>query len=444
MIASILERAENSACWSVCEAEVAVHPVLCIILPLDGGLPNRPHPGPSPPTPNATNARGFAAPLHLAAHDHHHDIVSALARLNSPQIDPFDDGEHALLQHSDRCLPDHPRLRTPPISSRLLNFLRYPSRRPSSTIMDLHGQFATPAVERQRVSSSEANAASAMNSEVDRPHPQSPSTAVGSVSRPPGTPTSTTAATARRKNYSIGAGKQITRTRVSYSCHTCRRRKVKCDKVHPICGNCVKNGSECHYDSRSLHQSRPSSSSAHDLHLHQHSQYHQSRTKRRRETSKPAETSLAEILSPYADHLHGSHGLGLGLGEQRPPGSSQEIAARLDRLTSMIERLSRTNGSVTPQEHDPLFQGMRSLYEASEQSASELRLGGRLTGSGSSRSMSRQPSPRRQSEDSESNEDFPMPTGLATDLVDPVGTLNLGHLSLEDGGKSRYILILGV
>lgn len=27
------------------------------------------------------------------------------------------------------------------------------------------------------------------------------------------------------------AGRQITRNRASYSCHTCRRRKVKCDKV---------------------------------------------------------------------------------------------------------------------------------------------------------------------------------------------------------------------
>lgn len=36
--------------------------------------------------------------------------------------------------------------------------------------------------------------------------------------------------TPRRKSHGFG-GKQITRTRVSYSCHTCRRRKVKCDKV---------------------------------------------------------------------------------------------------------------------------------------------------------------------------------------------------------------------
>lgn len=45
---------------------------------------------------------------------------------------------------------------------------------------------------------------------------------------PPGPPVGKTPP--RRKSHGFG-GKQITRTRVSYSCHTCRRRKVKCDKV---------------------------------------------------------------------------------------------------------------------------------------------------------------------------------------------------------------------
>lgn len=46
------------------------------------------------------------------------------------------------------------------------------------------------------------------------------------------------------------------------------------------------------------------------------------------------------------------------------------------------------------------------------------------------------PSPRRAAADS-SGDEFPIPSGHATDLVDPVGSLNLGHLSLEDGGRSR-------
>ncbi|KMU92341.1 hypothetical protein CIHG_10164 [Coccidioides immitis H538.4] len=226
----------------------------------------------------------------------------------------------------------------------------------------------------------------------------------------PQSATSTPKAPARRKHYTISSGKRSPGPRVSYSCHTCR-------SVHPMCGNCLKNGSECVYDSRSLLQQNRSS------------QDHHSRVKRRREPPKPAEASLAEILSPYAG-VQGS----LGLGEQKS--GSGEIAARLDRLTSMIERLSRTNAPLTPQESDPLFQGVRSLYQASEQSPTDVRRYGIAASSASSRSQSRQPSPRRPS-DSGSNEDFPIPAGLSTDLVDPVGTLNLGHLSLEDGGKSR-------
>jgi hypothetical protein len=51
---------------------------------------------------------------------------------------------------------------------------------------------------------------------------------------------------------------------------------------------------------------------------------------------------------------------------------------------------------------------------------------------------SRQSSPRRAAAES-SGDEFPIPSGQATDLVDPVGSLNLGHLSLDDGGRSRYV-----
>ncbi|KAI5278770.1 hypothetical protein KEM54_004452, partial [Ascosphaera aggregata] len=34
----------------------------------------------------------------------------------------------------------------------------------------------------------------------------------------------------QRRPYSLTEGKHITRSRISYSCHICRKRKVKCDK----------------------------------------------------------------------------------------------------------------------------------------------------------------------------------------------------------------------
>src|SRR5437762_5256579 len=41
--------------------------------------------------------------------------------------------------------------------------------------------------------------------------------------------------------------KQIHRNRASYSCHSCRRRKVKCDRQHPVCGGCIKMGVPCEW-----------------------------------------------------------------------------------------------------------------------------------------------------------------------------------------------------
>lgn len=41
--------------------------------------------------------------------------------------------------------------------------------------------------------------------------------------------------------------RQIHRNRASYSCHSCRRRKVKCDRQHPSCGNCSKMVEQCVY-----------------------------------------------------------------------------------------------------------------------------------------------------------------------------------------------------
>lgn len=78
-----------------------------------------------------------------------------------------------------------------------------------------------------------------------------------------------------------------------------------------------------------------------------------------------------------------------------------QIAARLDRLTSIIERLSQPQTQSQSQDDE------------------------------NTRSSSPNP-------DSGSDE-FPIPAGLETDLVDPVGTLNLGHLSLDECGKSQYV-----
>lgn len=42
--------------------------------------------------------------------------------------------------------------------------------------------------------------------------------------------------TAKSRGGVSTSGRQITRNRASYSCHSCRRRKVKCDKVRILHG----------------------------------------------------------------------------------------------------------------------------------------------------------------------------------------------------------------
>lgn len=140
--------------------------------------------------------------------------------------------------------------------------------------------------------------------------------------------------------------------------------------------------------------------------------------KRRRETSRPVEEDVDELQSIYG-HLRQA-----GSSEHRS--GSQAIEARLAKLTSMIERLSKTNQPLDPTEKQLLMQNVNL-----EPAQGDTRQNGRpTTGSGS-----RASSPRRVAETN--NDEFPIPSGHATDLVDPVGSLNLGHLSLEDGGKSR-------
>lgn len=175
----------------------------------------------------------------------------------------------------------------------------------------------------------------------------------------------------------------------------------------------MKNGTECVYDAAPQKDTESRSSISKNGHG----------VKRRRESSRPIEEDIDDIQSIYG-HLKQS-----GASEQR----SQAIEARLDKLTSMIERLSKTNQppdvagkqrlapnvKLEPAEGDPRLSNIAALKPTAG---------------------SRPDSPRRAAESS--GDEFPIPAGHATDLVDPVGSLNLGHLSLEDGGRSRYGFVL--
>ncbi|EEH16047.2 hypothetical protein PABG_06134 [Paracoccidioides brasiliensis Pb03] len=238
----------------------------------------------------------------------------------------------------------------------------------------------------------------------------------------------------RKKPY-LSSGKKITRSRVSKSCLTCRQRKVKCDTVHPICGTCEKTKSACHYSSSSL--TDPSQ-------LWRNTQDDSHGIKRRRELIDPVNlggVSATDVLSPFSILREIQRGQD-ALHEQYS--DSQPIVARLDQLITVVEQWARTNEhqsleelniSRQNQKHDPSNNGDAGpiLLHASESwkpspdasplsgPSSKVRLG------------------QTAQAETSGNDDFPIPSGLETDLVDPVGSLNLGHLSLEDGGKSRYV-----
>ncbi|PGH03182.1 hypothetical protein GX51_04217 [Blastomyces parvus] len=233
------------------------------------------------------------------------------------------------------------------------------------------------------------------------------------------------------KSY-LSSGKQITRFRISKSCLVCRRRKVKCDTVRPTCGTCEKTKSECIYSSSSL--TDPSQS-------RQHSRENSHGIKRQRGLNDPVniDGSSVEVLSPYHILKEIQRGQA-ALREQYS--DSQAIAARLDQLTAIVEQWSRTNDPQSLEElstarqrqtHDAPTNAGLQRQEAPDFSR---RLSDTTPPVGP---LSKARACQIAQAENNTGDDFPIPSGLETDLVDPVGSLNLGHLSLEEGGKPRYV-----
>jgi hypothetical protein len=122
-----------------------------------------------------------------------------------------------------------------------------------------------------------------------------------------------------------------------------------------------------------------------------------------------------------------------GRGHQDPRNNAQAIEARLDKLTNMIERLSKANGSLSVDEMGRQLRMMnQDIDTRTIAKSAAFAARGRTPKNAPGSSAT---SPRRTADSS--GDEFPIPAGNATDLVDPIGSLNLGHLSLEDGGKSR-------
>ncbi|KAI2689938.1 transcriptional regulator family: Fungal Specific TF [Penicillium roqueforti] len=220
----------------------------------------------------------------------------------------------------------------------------------------------------------------------------------------PSNPSSTTEPP---RSPSAPGNPHITRKRVIYSCQTCRRRKVKCDKTLPVCGNCAKNGTECAYDPEIQKDGMRAKRTR------------RVRAKRQRDIPQ-SEENTDEPLPIYDRARQGS----LSKGQKT---DLSAVEAHLAQLVSLVERLRKDN----------------QANESTEMQAAALNTGVQTApmedGSLGSKSIVAQPpSPFSAAADC-SSDDFPIPNGQTTDLVDPLGTSNLGHMSLGDGGRSRYV-----
>lgn len=127
----------------------------------------------------------------------------------------------------------------------------------------------------------------------------------------------------------ISQSRQIHRNRISYSCHACRRRKVKCDRQHPICGNCTRTSDVCIYDDHSSKKKGPRSGV----------QQPQSitgppRTKRQRTREDSEDRELSEGYPAVAITAS------LNRPESTPPGQEkqEDLEARMNKLAEVVDK----------------------------------------------------------------------------------------------------------
>ena len=113
--------------------------------------------------------------------------------------------------------------------------------------------------------------------------------------------------------------RQITRNRTSYSCVTCRRRKVKCDKARPVCGGCLKANVQCLYSDAPSISAQPTP------------QADSSPAWKKRKASLEGRDFLGLVAS------------GVETSEPLPPADLTAVEAQLRRLTRMVDALRGSN-----------------------------------------------------------------------------------------------------
>lgn len=221
-------------------------------------------------------------------------------------------------------------------------------------------------------------------------------------------------------------------------------------QVHPVCGNCVKARDDCVYDSNGATRSSPTSiGSTPRNFVPQYvspSDYQSGLKRRRMSIRDTGDNGNAASWVSEGDDSGGDLETGRARSAEQPVVTPKDIESRLDRLTAMVEELSR-DGKSRPSEF------VYGIVEKQSNPAQAHPLG--LKEPPSHHSAGKiDTDPRQLSQKKEQNhpneilsepghreheDNFPLPMGQQSDLVDPVSDLTLGHLSLQEGGRSRYV-----
>ncbi len=224
-------------------------------------------------------------------------------------------------------------------------------------------------------------------------------------------------------------------------------------QVHPICANCVKTRDDCVYDSNNTTKSSPPSIGSTPKNFVQHyvspTDYPHDLKRRRTSIRPTGDNGNAASWASEDDESGGDIETGLAFSAEQSVITPKDIESRLDRLTAMVEQLTRDG---KPRTSEMLYgiveNGLRQQNsEEAPSLGSRGSLGDRLGGqiNADQRRQSQGKDPNHQNETNidrahRDNEDnFPLPVGQQSDLVDPVSNLTLGHLSLQEGGRSRYV-----
>ena len=224
-------------------------------------------------------------------------------------------------------------------------------------------------------------------------------------------------------------------------------------QVHPICANCTKTHDDCVYDTNGATKSSPTSIVSTPKNFIQQyvrpEDYQHGLKRRRKSTHQPGESGNAPPWASEDDESSGERDTSRTFIAEHSVVTPKDIESRLDRLTAMVEQLTREskprrdevlygiigNGLKPPNTDQPHLLGAveSSQYHLSGQ----VDLEHRRHGHGGDHTHQNESGPERGHRDHEDN--FPLPVGQQSDLVDPVSNLTLGHLSLQEGGRSRYV-----